>query len=129
MPVEQLYEHLAEHENLEPLFKPIKVRRLNDGTDARNGVGSAREMRLPVGPPFVETVTEAVPNERIVYRITKGSPLKGHEGVMTFSSTPTGSHLHYEIVFGSKVPGIDKVVAVGLKKSVAAGLRSLAQRS
>ncbi len=123
LPVERIYDYLAEHEHLGLLFAPISVERLSDGTDSRNGVGSARTMKLAGQLPFVETVTEAVPNERIVYKITKGSPLKNHRGVMEFTSLPSGgSHLHYEISFAGKLPGVDIVVAQALKRSVSKGL-------
>jgi hypothetical protein len=37
----------------------------------------------------------------IRHRITKGSPLRHHEGVMRFSPTSDGgTHLRYEISFG-----------------------------
>ncbi len=127
-PVEDLFAYLSEHENLQPLFG-AKVRRLNDGTDGtRNGVGSARELRVGPTPPFVETVVEAVPNELIRYRITKGGVLKDHEGVMRFTSTPTGSRLDYTIVFDGKLPGIGPVVRAGLTRSVAKGLSAYAAR-
>lgn len=126
-PVDRVFAHLAEHEHLAPLFG-ARVKRLRDGTDGhRNGVGSVRELRLGPLPPFEETVTQFVPNERIVYEITKGSPLKGHRGVMLFSEgVAGGSRLTYEIVFGSKVPGVDRVVKVGLGRTVRAGLADLA---
>ena len=127
LPVERTYAWLAEHENLNHVFKPIKVTRLRDG-DTRNGVGSARTMGL--GPlKFVETVTEAVPNERIGYRITEGSPLKDHRGLMVFTPKGTGSHLHYTIDFAGKFPGIDVVVAQALKNSVTKGLREVDSRA
>ena len=123
LPREQVFAYFAEHENLAPLFG-AKITRLNDGTDGqRNGVGSARRLKLGPLPPFEETVTEVVPNERIVYRITKGSPLRDHEGEMRFTDEGTGTHLHYEIKFGTAVPGIDRVVAAGLRKNIAKGLK------
>lgn len=123
LPVERVFDYLAEHEHLGLLFAPITVERLTDGADSRNGVGSARTMKLAGQLPFVETVTEAIPNERIVYKITKGSPLKDHQGVMEFSALPSGgSHLHYEISFGSKIPGVDIAVGKALKRSVSKGL-------
>ena len=123
LPVERVYEFLAEHENLELLFAPIAIKRLRDGADSRNGVGSARTMTIAGQMPFVETVTEAIPNKRIVYEITKGSPLKDHRGVMEFSALPSGgSQLHYTIDFGSKIPGVDMIVAKGLTRSVKKGL-------
>ena len=54
-PVEKVFAILSEHENLNKLFAPAKVTRLSDGQDARNGVGSARKLSIPLTPPFVET--------------------------------------------------------------------------
>jgi hypothetical protein len=127
-PVDQLFAHLSEHENLEPLFG-AKIRRLNDGTDGtRNGVGSARELRIGPTPPFVETVVEAVPDELIRYRITKGGVVKNHEGVMRFSATPTGSRLDYTIDFDSKVPGLAPLVRAGLTRNITRALKDYAAR-
>lgn len=56
-PVHQVFRFFSEHENLKSIFSPAKIRRISDGEPARNGVGSAREMRVPGAPPFVETVT------------------------------------------------------------------------
>jgi uncharacterized protein YndB with AHSA1/START domain len=123
LPPERVFAHLAEHENLEPLFG-AKIKRLSDGDDGtRNGPGSSRQLRLGPLPPFVETTIEVVPNELIRYRITKGSPLRGHEGVMRFTPTAGGgTHLHYEITFGAAVPGVDRVVAAMLRRTVPRGL-------
>ena len=122
LPPARVFAYLAEHENLGPMFG-AKITRLNDGTDGtRNGVGSRRRLKLGSLPAFEETVTEVVPDELIRYRITKGSPLRGHEGVMRISPTATGSHLHYEITFGAVLPGLDRVIALGLKRSIEKGL-------
>jgi uncharacterized protein YndB with AHSA1/START domain len=124
LPVERVYAFLAEHENLGPLFGAT-ITRLKDGDTSRNGAGSVRQLRVGPMPAFEETVTEAVPNERIAYRITKGSPLQDHRGVMTFASTPTGSRLHYVIEFGSKLPGLDRIVKIGLDRNVRKGLKTV----
>lgn len=116
-PVDRIFAHLAEHENLGPLFG-AKVTRVRDGHDSRNGVGSVRRLQIAVLPPFEETVTEVVPGERIAYEITKGSPLRGHHGVMHFSPQGTGTHLRYVIEFGAVVPGLDRVVKLGLERSL-----------
>jgi uncharacterized protein YndB with AHSA1/START domain len=123
LPPERVFAYLSEHENLEALFG-AKIKRLSDGEDGtRNGPGSSRQMRLGPLPPFVETTTEVVPNELIRYRITKGSPLRDHEGVMRFSPTASGgTHLHYEITFGAALPGVDRVVATMLRRTVPRGL-------
>lgn len=124
-PVGRTFAYLSEHENLGPLFG-IRVERAHDGPNERNGVGSCRRLSFFGLMPFEETVTAVVPNERIVYRITKGSPMRGHEGVMAFSSTADGgTHLDYRIQFGAAVPGLAAVVARVLTGRIAGGLRKL----
>ena len=122
-PVEKVFAFLGEHENLTKIF-PAKITRLSDGNDGhRNGVGSARKMRIGILAPFIETVTEYVPNERVVYRITKGTPLRGHEGTMRFSPTPGGgTHLDYKIRLASPIPGLAAVMQKALTASVKKGL-------
>jgi uncharacterized protein YndB with AHSA1/START domain len=122
LPPERVFDFFAEHENLADIFG-ARITRLKNGTDGhRNGVGSARELKVGPAPPFEETVTEFVPSELIAYEITKGSPLKGHHGEMRFTEEGGKTHLHYEISFASKIPGVDFIVAQGLKKNVAKGL-------
>ncbi len=126
VPVERSFAYLAEHENLGGLFG-AKVTRVRDGTDGqRNGVGSVRKLEVGPLPPFEETVTEVSENELIRYRITKGSPLRAHRGEMRFTPNPDGtSHLHYEISFGAVVPGLDFLIAKGLERNIAKGLRTV----
>ncbi|HEX6590613.1 MAG TPA: SRPBCC family protein [Moraxellaceae bacterium] len=125
-PVEKLFAFLGEHENLGVIFAPAKIKRISDGQGARNGVGSAREMKILVGPSFVETVTAYKENELIEYRITRGSPLKNHHGVMRFYPTANGgSRLHYTIVFEGKVPLLGPVVKAGLDMGIRRGLKGL----
>jgi Polyketide cyclase / dehydrase and lipid transport len=127
-PLEELYDYLAEQENLEPLFG-AKVKRLSDGTDGtRNGVGASRELRVGPTPGFVETNVEVIPNELIRYRITKGGVLKNHEGVMRFSRNGAGSHLDYTIEFDGKVPGLGAIVQRVLTRSITTGLKKHAAR-
>jgi hypothetical protein len=121
LPVDRVYGYLAEHENLGPLFG-AKIARVRDGETSRNGVGSVRQLRVGILPPFEETVTAAEPNERIDYRITKGSPLRHHHGSMIFSANGTGSHLNYVIEFGAVVPGLDRLINPGLERSIRKGL-------
>lgn len=125
-PVEKLFDFLSDHENLELIFAPARIRRIKDGVDTPNGVGSVRRMRILLAPPFEETVTEVVPNERIAYRISKGSPLKNHQGVMSFSAQPDGgSQLHYVITFQGKLPLVGPLVKAGLQRGIERGLSRL----
>ena len=65
-----------------------------DGTACATGSGRCADCRSVPRPPFEETVTDFERPARIVYRITKGSPMRGHVGVMTFSPTVGGgTHL------------------------------------
>ncbi len=127
-PPERIFAHLAEHENLADVFG-AKITRLRDGEgEERNGVGSMRRLQIGPLPPFEETVTEFVPNERIEYKITKGSPLKNHHGEMRFSIRDGGgSRLLYTIDFESAIPGLAAIVKAGLTKGIARGLGKVDQ--
>jgi uncharacterized protein YndB with AHSA1/START domain len=127
VPVERLYAHLSDHENLEPMLG-LDITRIKEGDTEPNGVGSVRKLSAKGLMPFEETVTEAIPNERIEYRITKGTPLKNHLGVMVFSSTGDGrSHLDYTISFDTAVPGLDKLIAKGIGRGLRRGFPKAAR--
>lgn len=116
---------LSEHENLSPVFK-AKILRVCDGDTTRNGVGSTRELKIGPLPAFEETTTVSEPNSLIEYRISKGSPLRGHWGVQRLSSTATGgTHLDYTIGFDAPVPGMASVVGKVLTLAISRGLGSL----
>src|SRR5262245_19848965 len=117
-PPERIFAYLAEHENLAEMFG-AKVKRLRDGDVERNGVGSVRELGVGPLPPFEETVTEFVPSERIVYRITKGSLLRAHIGVMSFApTTGGGTRFVYDIRIASVIPGVAPLVRASLTRSI-----------
>jgi uncharacterized protein YndB with AHSA1/START domain len=121
-PPAAIFAHLAEHENLAEVFGS-KVTRLRDGDDGeRNGVGSVRKLQIGPLPPFEETVIEFVPSERIVYRITKGSPLRGHVGTMTFSPDGDGTSFVYDIRIASHIPGLAPLVTAVLNRSITKSL-------
>ena len=121
LPVDRVYAYLSEHENLGPVFG-AKITRVRDGDTSRNGEGSVRRLQIAVLPSFEETITTAEPDRLIEYRITKGSPLRGHRGRMEFAPADVGSTLHYVIEFGAVVPGLDRVVAAVLQRAVTKGL-------
>lgn len=122
-PPELIFAYLAEHENLAEVFG-AKVTRLRDGEDGeRNGVGSVRQLRIGPLPPFEETVTEFVPAKRIVYRITKGSPLRGHVGVMEFAPAPGGgTRFVYDIRLAAPIPELALLVRASLTRSITKSL-------
>ena len=125
LPIERVYAYLSEHENLGPLFRP-RIARVRHGDTSRNGEGSVRRLSVGPLPAFEETVTRAVPDELVEYRITKGpTPLRDHRGEMRFFATPTGSRLVYVIEFGAVLPLLDKVIALGLERNIRKGLATV----
>ena len=124
-PVEQLFGFLSVHKNLEAIFVPARINRVKDGVDQPDGLKSVRRLRILLAPAFEETVTLFRQNERIEYRITRGSPLRNHLGVMRFSSTPEGSALHYTIEFEGKLPLIGPLIRAALNRGIRQGLDKL----
>lgn len=125
-PVAKVFATLSEHENLSKIFAPAKVTRLSDGQGARNGVGSARKLSIPLTPSFIETNQVYVENERIEYAITAGfAPIKEHRGVMKFIDLGNRTRLEYTIEFKGRVPFIRTLVKVALQDGVARGLKKL----
>lgn len=120
-PVDAVYAHLAHHENLGDVFG-AKITRVRDGHDTPDGVGSVREIKQPLLAPLQETVTQATPNELIEYRITQGSPLKDHVGLMRFRPEGTGTRLDYTIEFTSKIPGAGGLIKAMLERNIRRGL-------
>ncbi|MCW2830098.1 MAG: hypothetical protein JWP31_790 [Aeromicrobium sp.] len=117
-----VFAKLSEHENLGPVFG-AKIRRIRDGDDSRNGVGSTRSLKIGPLPAFEETTTVSEPDTLIEYKITKGSPLKGHWGRQVLTPTPDGgTTLDYTIGFDLPVPGaagpVGKVLAKALHKGL-----------
>ncbi|HNC15105.1 MAG TPA: SRPBCC family protein, partial [Solirubrobacterales bacterium] len=94
------------------------------GTDGnRNGVGSSRKLNPPGPvPAFEETVTEFEPHSRIVYTVTKGTPLNHHLGTITFAPTDSGTHMEWNIEIGTRLPGLDFVIAKVLVRNIGGGL-------
>jgi uncharacterized protein YndB with AHSA1/START domain len=108
-----LFPYLADHEHAAALF----------GSKVVSVHESTREMRpAPLLPTFDETITELVPDELIRYRITRGSPLRDHEGVMRLTPDGTGTFLRYEITFRGAFPGVGKLVAAMLRRNISRGL-------
>ncbi len=123
-PPERIFAHLAEHENLAEVFG-AKVIRLRDGEGERNGVGSVRQLKIGPLAPFEETVTEFVAPQRIVYRITRGGPLRGHVGTMTFTPADGGTRFVYDIRIASPIPGVAPIVRAALTRSISQALPAI----
>lgn len=123
VPVERVFRHLSEHENLADIIG-MRVERVHDGEHDRNGVGSVRRLSINGIAPSEETITAYRENQLIEYSITKGGPLKDHRGAMRFSRRESGhaSHLEYVIDFDSDIPGVARIVARVLRRRIPRGL-------
>jgi uncharacterized protein YndB with AHSA1/START domain len=121
----RVFAALSEHERLNEVF-PAQVARIRDGDDDRNGVGSSRWIAIAGPLGFVETITAYEPPHRIVYRVTKGSPLRSQEGTLTFAPTAGGgTRLTYEVSMESSIPGFTVLLKAVLERTLTAGLRKL----
>ena len=124
LPAERVFAYLSEHKNLEPLFG-ARIRHVQDGETSPNGAGSVRSLKVGPLPWFDETIVESVEPSLIRYRISRGSPLRNHDAVITFTPTEQGCRLHYVIEFDAALPGLGKVVQVGLTRNLERGLRKV----
>lgn len=124
-PVADLFALLSDHEKLGSVLGG-NIRRTRDGEGEPNGLGSVRTIRVGPLPSFDETITAFEPERRIEYRITRGSPLRRHLGVMQFSATPGGgSRLLYTIEFESRIPLAGPLIRAGLERALRKGLERL----
>ncbi|EDY86225.1 conserved hypothetical protein [gamma proteobacterium HTCC5015] len=126
-PVSTVFATLGDHEKLGPILG-AKITRIRDGEDALNGKGSVRRVKPGPLPALEETVTVHKENELIEYKITKGSPLKNHHGIMRFTEQGGHSHLDYKIVFDSDLPGVAPFVRLVLEKVIRRGLKQFKKK-
>jgi hypothetical protein len=125
-PISEVFAILSDHNQLSGAIG-LPVKRIKDGKDSPNGVGSVRRL----GPPPIgtqETVVTLEENRLIEYKITKfGGPIQNHHGRQTFTETDGGCMLNWEITFSSYPAigdGIAKVLEMGIKR----GLASFSER-
>ncbi|GAB0107254.1 hypothetical protein JMUB6875_62480 [Nocardia sp. JMUB6875] len=112
-PRETVYKLFTERDSINP-FVPIKVSLKKPGIGAPNGVGAQYHLGLgPVGP--TEETTELVPNERMVYRVIAGAPVKRHVGTISFSDAPGGTRVVYTMESEPSLPVPDSILEPGLR--------------
>ena len=125
LPPEKVFGYFAEHENLGGVLG-AKVTRVKEGTDGNpNGAGSVRSIKPGPVPAFEETVTVFEPNDLIIYKVTKGTPLNHHLGEVRFTPNGSGTHLEWKIEIGTALPGLDFVIGKVLKSQIGKGLAAV----
>ena len=123
-PIDEVFDALADHNRLGQIFG-VPVKRIKDGTDTPNGVGSIRRIGpWPIGTQ--ETVTALKPNEKIDYRISRfGGPMRKHRGNLSFEGDEKGCRLVWTIEFDA-LPGLGGLVKQTLAKGLGRGLKRFA---
>jgi len=123
---EEVFEFLAEHENLGPLLGGANIARVRDGDTERNGVGSVRRVKVGPARPFEETVTRFEPHSLIEYRITKGGPLRNHIGIVRLTDAQGGgTNIDYRIRVASHIPGLAPLVRGKLTRDITRSIAKL----
>ena len=125
-PIEEVFSTLSDHETFGRLCG-IKMKRIKDGSDGANGMGSVRTINIGPLPSFEETITDFKTNELIEYKITQGSPIKNHVGTLKFSTVNGRTLLNYQIQLESKIPGTTGLIKAALKNGISGGLKKYAK--
>lgn len=123
-PVHELFAALADHNNLRAVLL-VPVRRVQDGEDDVNGVGSVR--RLGVGPLALEETVTAFDRDRtLAYRISRGPGMvKNHRGTLSFERAGAGSRVTWTIEYDS-LPVVGAALEAVLARVIKRGLVRLA---
>lgn len=121
--VEKTFAILSDHNQLGGVIG-LPCRRTRDGEGDVNGLGSVRT--LGVRPlDFDETITAFEPNQRIEYRITRGTPLRKHVGTVRFSPAGSGCDVSWHIQYEMSLPVLGGVIREVLRLGLKRGLGKL----
>ena len=126
-PVDTIFSLLTDHEAFGKLIN-AKIRRVVDSQgENKNGLGSVRRINVFPGLAFEETVIEFEPNRLMAYAVSKGSPIKNHQGRMAFSHEQGKTILIYTIDFESKRPFLffGSLIKKAIETSMRDGLKRL----
>lgn len=129
-PVETIFNILTDHESFGKVIA-TKVQRVVDSQDEnKNGVGSVRRIYSSPFPAFEETVITFEPNSLMEYAVSKGSPIKNHNGRMEFSEEGGKTKLCYFIDFDPRLPFIllGSVLKLAIEKPIRQSLEKLSKR-
>ncbi len=112
-PREVVYRLFADRDAM-AAYLPIQISLIQPGAGAPSGVGARYKLGLgPVG--VTEETLELVPNERMVYQIVAGAPVKRHVGTVTFADAPGGTRVVYTMESEPSLPVPAKALELGLK--------------
>jgi uncharacterized protein YndB with AHSA1/START domain len=124
-PIGDVFDRLGDHNRMGE-WMMADIRRVVDSTVAGegvNGTGSVRLLKILGLSDFDETVVKSKKPETIEYKITRGSPLSNHLGVITLKEENGAVAIDWNITFEMGIGGI--VVEQLLKLAVGNGLSKL----
>lgn len=101
-PLALVFDQFADHNKFGALLGGFS-KLAKTGKNQVNGVGSVRR----VGPwpiSFYEEVTDFEEGKKIVYSVSKGSPLKNHQGRVYFEQKGNKTLVKYEMDFEPRIP-------------------------
>ena len=95
----------------------------------KNGLGSIRRVSAFQAPVFEETVVEFEPNQIMEYVVSKGSPIKNHNGRMEFFDEKGKTRRNYTIDFEPKLPFLFfcSIIKNAIENPIRDGLKRLAE--
>lgn len=126
-PVDAIFSLLTDHEAFGKVIN-AKIKRVVDSQgENKNGLGSVRRINAFPTLAFEETVIEFEPNQLMAYAVSKGSPIKNHQGRMAFSHDQGKTRLIYTIDFEPKRPFLffGPLIKTAIEKSMRNGLKRL----
>ena len=129
-PVDTIFSLLSDHEAFGKVLN-AKIKRVADSQGGnKNGLGAVRRVSAFPAPAFEETVIAFEPNRLIAYAVSKGSPIKNHQGRMEFSHDRGKTRLIYTIDFEPKLPFLffGPVIKKAVEISIRNGLKRLSAR-
>ncbi|MGW4244358.1 SRPBCC family protein [Nocardia sp. NPDC004722] len=96
-------------------YLPMRTRLERPGTAERQGVGAIHFLgfgRFGVR----EQITDLVPDERMVYRVLSGLPVREHIGTVEFHDDPRGTLVRYTMASVPRLPVPDGLVTAILQR-------------
>lgn len=124
-PINEVFDRLADHNRMGE-YMSADIRRTKDSTAAGegvNGTGSVRTLKILGLSDFDETVVKFVKPGKLEYKITRGSPLKNHLGIITLKDEGGKTTVDWNIAFEMGFGGM--IVEFLLKFAVGRGLTAL----
>jgi catechol 2,3-dioxygenase-like lactoylglutathione lyase family enzyme/uncharacterized protein YndB with AHSA1/START domain len=117
---ERIWAVVREHERMQE-WAGLRCQLLRPGIHDRNGVGAVRKLGL-LGAGAEEEVIEYVPNERYVYRLLRGAPIRNHRGTVMLLPEGASTRVRWAVQFDGAVPGMGRPLAAVLSRIFRASL-------